>query len=268
MSQIIKPVALNETVVALNQTTITTNEKLEDIKIQLTSLAGMPAQIRAVLEDYAGEMGGYFNTLNNTIDDLPTEVQTALNNYATNMGNKFTALSNSINTTLTTLSTNLQTIFNRVASVQETEIPKLATSITTLSNTTGTKLDNVKGAIDQQKTALNTAIGTTLKGAVDDQKTTLNTAIGTTLKNTIEDLGDALVGVLASVKSINGETGEVVLDGNKLLINHNQQNSKTVTQMLNEMAAAIAETPLNFSAELITGTSDEYMVVVTQGTPS
>ena len=85
---------------------------------------------------------------------------------------------------------------------------------------------------------------------------------------TLQALTEALVGVLASVKSVNGKYGVVVLDSGDILISKTAQNSKTISEVLTELAAAVAATPLTFTTSQISGSSTDYLLTVTQGTPS
>ena len=104
-----------------------------------------------------------------------------------------------------------------------------------------------------------------------------NTALGllgkdATLQNTNTALGllgkdatlQAVAEILASVKSINGKYGVVVLDSGDILITNG--GSKTVKQVLTELETAVGNTPLTFTPTQISG--DDYKIVVTTGTPS
>ena len=166
--------------------------------------------------------------------------------------------------------------------------------------TTNSKLDSIKSGIDSkageiknaiatQTNTLETALGNTqglgkqindsaarLQSSVDQMKSTLdtdikatNTAIDqhkTATQTGLEVLTNELIGVLASVKSINGKYGVVVLDSGDILISRTTQGSKTVKQMIEEMQATIAKTPLTFGATQIEG--DDYTLTITQGTPA
>lgn len=114
---------------------------------------------------------------------------------------------------------------------------------------TNNKLDDLKTQSTSQSTAL-----TNIKTAIDQ------------LKTSEEALSNDLIGVLGSVKSINNKTGAVVLDSGDLKMDKSQPSSKTVKQMVNEMTAAIAQTPLTFTATQIE--DDDYLLTVTQGTPA
>ena len=83
---------------------------------------------------------------------------------------------------------------------------------------------------------------------------------------TMSSLLTQIVEVLASVKSVNGKYGVVVLDSGDILISKSAVGSKTVAQVLSELAAAVAATPLTFTAQQISG--DDYKIIVTTGTPS
>lgn len=92
--------------------------------------------------------------------------------------------------------------------------------------------------------------------------------LNTQIVNAMGSMTNELIGLLASVKSINGKYGIVVLDSGDILITKDQGNSKTIKQMLTEMNDAIALTPLSFSTELITGTAADYTLNIVVGTPA
>ena len=105
--------------------------------------------------------------------------------------------------------------------------------------------------------------------ATDETLQESNTALGLLAKDvTLLALANALVEVLASVKSINGKYGVVILDSGDILISKNTVGSKTVKTVLTELENAVAETPLSFTATGIPDTEDDYMITVTQGTPT
>ena len=85
---------------------------------------------------------------------------------------------------------------------------------------------------------------------------------------TLQALTEALVGVLASVKSVNGKYGVVVLDSGDILISKTAQGSKTISEVLAELAEAVEATPLTFTTSPISGSSTDYLLTVTQGTPT
>ena len=66
-----------------------------------------------------------------------------------------------------------------------------------------------------------------------------------------------LLAMIDGVKSVNGLTGVVVLDGNNLKINARSATSKTLQEAFS-MAG-------NASVELIEGTIDDYVMTVTNG---
>ena len=102
-----------------------------------------------------------------------------------------------------------------------------------------------------------------------DKRLATDSTLGTLAKDsTLVAFANALVNVLASVKSVNGKYGVVVLDGGDILFSKSAQNSKTIKAMLTEMGTAIAATPLSFMASLISGTESDYRIIVSQGTPS
>ena len=131
--------------------------------------------------------------------------------------------------------------------------------------------------------ATNTALGLLAKDATLDEvakdATLDEVAKDATLLDTNVALGllaqdaslvtfaNALVEVLASVKSVNGKYGVVVLDSGDILISKSIQNSKTVQEVLQEATDAIARTPLTFATSAIAGTEDDYLLTVTTGTP-
>ena len=126
------------------------------------------------------------------------------------------------------------------------------------------------GNVTQDTTlaATNTAIGATNTAlgllAKDATLTATNTALAAT-NTALETLLNGLIGVLASVKSVNGQSGVVVLDSGDILIDQTLVSSKTVQEMLSEMETAISQTPLSFSTSQISG--NDYLLTVTQGTP-
>ena len=73
----------------------------------------------------------------------------------------------------------------------------------------------------------------------------------------------AIAEILASVKSVNGKYGVVVLDSGDILITNG--GSKTIKQVLTELQAAVDNTPLSFTAQAASG--GDYKIVITTGTP-
>lgn len=136
----------------------------------------------------------------------------------------------------------------------------------TLKSGIDSKASDIKTAIDQQKSTIETQAGN-IKTAIDQQKNTLDSDINGT-NSMLSVFANAMVEVLASVKSINGKYGVVVLDSGDLLINKNASGSKTVKTMVEEMQEAIAKTPLHFSTESNPDISDDYTLMVTLGTPA
>lgn len=66
-----------------------------------------------------------------------------------------------------------------------------------------------------------------------------------------------LLSMIDGVKSVNGLTGAVVLDGNNLKINARSATSKTLQEAFSMAGSA--------SVELIDGTTDDYVMTVTNG---
>ena len=66
-----------------------------------------------------------------------------------------------------------------------------------------------------------------------------------------------LLSMIDGIKSVNGLTGDVVLDGNNLKINARSETSKTLKEAFSMAGSA--------SAELIEGTTDDYVMTVTNG---
>lgn len=124
------------------------------------------------------------------------------------------------------------------------------TKLDTLKTGIDAKADVIKTAIDQQKTAIQTAI--------DQQKTTIDTDIRT--------LADSLIGVLASVKSVNGKYGVVVLDSGDILIS--KSGGKTIRETVSDMQTAISKTPMTIVASEISMSVDDYLASITTGTPT
>ena len=124
-----------------------------------------------------------------------------------------------------------------------------------------------------RRLATNTTMDTLAKDTTVNTlaKDTTLQAIGTSLGTlaaggSISALADALVDALASVKTVNGKYGVVVLDSGDILITKTNTSGKTVKQILTELQAAVSATPLEFSASQVSG--DDYKVTVTTGTPS
>ena len=186
----------------------------------------------------------------------------------------------------------LQTTNSKLDSIKsgiDSKAGEIKNAIATQTNTLETALGNTQGlgkqindsaarlqsSVDQMKSTLDTDIKAT-NTAIDGMKSTLdtdikatNTAIDqhkTATQTGLEVLTNELIGVLASVKSINGKYGVVVLDSGDILISRTTQGSKTVKQMIEEMQATIAKTPLTFGATQIEG--DDYTLTITQGTPA
>ena len=137
--------------------------------------------------------------------------------------------------------------------------------------------DSTLGSVAKDATlqASNTALGllakdSTLGGVAKDATLEAsNTALGLLAKDeTLLAMANALVDVLASVKSINGKYGVVILDSGDILISNNTVGSKTVKAVLTELEEAVAETPLSFTATAIPDTEADYKITVTQGTPT
>lgn len=115
------------------------------------------------------------------------------------------------------------------------------------------------------------AIATAQEGT-NDELSGLGTAIGDNLEAlellSKDETLQAIASILSSVKSVNGKYGVVVLDSGDILISKTAQNSKTVKTVLTELETAVDETPLAFTPSLISGTTDQYKITVTTGTPS
>ena len=119
-------------------------------------------------------------------------------------------------------------------------------------------------AKDTTVQSTNTALGLLAK---DTTLQLTNTALGLLAKDaSLQEMATALVEVLASVNSVNGKYGVVVLDSGDILISKTAVGSKTIAQVMTELQAAVAATPLSFTATLIEG--NDYQVTVAQGTPS
>lgn len=151
---------------------------------------------------------------------------------------------------------------------------RLATDATLQATNTALGLLGKDATLGQIKTAL----GLLAKdGTLDDIKDAIALlASNTTLQATNTALGllgkdaslQAIANILASVKSVNGKYGVVVLDSGDILISKNTQNSKTTKQVLTELQNAIDATPLTFTASEISGKPGQYALIVETGTPS
>ena len=144
--------------------------------------------------------------------------------------------------------------------------------------TTNQKIDNLNTQITEALTSLATDINTaltdysgaqeeTLSGFAEDMNTTLS-GFASDMNATLTNLSNELVGVLVSLKSVNGKYGAVVLDSGDIVISKSVSGSKTIAQVLAEIQTAISLTPLDFGVEQISGTEDEYLLTIDQGTPS
>ena len=155
---------------------------------------------------------------------------------------------------------------------------RLATETTLQATNTALGLLGKDASLQEIKTALGllakdgtlndikTALGLLAK---DVTLTATNTALGLLAKDTtLLAMANALVDVLASVKSINGKYGVVIMDSGDILISKNTVGSKTVKTVLTELEEAVAETPLSFTATAIPDTEDDYMITVEQGIPT
>ena len=121
-------------------------------------------------------------------------------------------------------------------------------------------------ATDTTLQASNTALGLLAKDATLQNS---NAALALLAKDaTMVAFANALVEVLAAVKSVNGKYGVVVLDSGDILISKNTVGSKTVKQVMTELEDAVAATPLSFTASAIQGADGDYKITVTTGTPS
>ena len=66
-----------------------------------------------------------------------------------------------------------------------------------------------------------------------------------------------LLSMIDGVKSVNGLTGDVVLDGNTIKINARSATSQTLGQAFTKAGRA--------SVELVSGTSEDYKLTITNG---
>ena len=91
---------------------------------------------------------------------------------------------------------------------------------------------------------------------------------------TVADNLNAIAEGIASVHSVNGQTGDVVIDSTNIPVS--QSNTKTIAQVLSEeqttvnsavssMQSAIARTPVSFSASAIE--DEDFLLTVALSTP-
>lgn len=73
----------------------------------------------------------------------------------------------------------------------------------------------------------------------------------------LDETMQELLSMIDGVKSVNGSTGAVVLDGTNIKINARSETSKTLQQAFTMAGSA--------SAELIEGSTDDYVMIVTNG---
>lgn len=85
-----------------------------------------------------------------------------------------------------------------------------------------------------------------------------------------------LAEAIEAVHSVNGMTGDVIIDAGTIKTNKLDSSSKTISQILSEeqtlvngviaeLQAAIARTPVSFSTNVIE--NDDYQLSITLGTP-
>lgn len=140
---------------------------------------------------------------------------------------------------------------------------------------TNQKLTDLGTKIDQHKSETAGQIGA-IATKIDQHKTETSSqisGIGTKLTNVATNL-NAIAEGIASVHSVNGQTGDVVIDSTNIPVS--QSNSKTIAQVLSEeqttvnsavssMQSAIARTPVSFSASAIE--DDDFLLTVALSTP-
>lgn len=132
----------------------------------------------------------------------------------------------------------------------------------------GTKIDSHKTETAGQIASLGTKI--------DNHKTETSSqisGIGTKLTAVATNLNSIAEGI-ASVRSVNGQTGDVVIDASNIPISRG--NNKTISQVLSEeqtsvssavseMQSAISRTPVSFSTSSIE--NEDYLLTVALATP-
>lgn len=132
----------------------------------------------------------------------------------------------------------------------------------------GTKIDQHKSETAGQLASLGTKLD-----AHKTDTTAQIAGIGTKLTDVASNL-DAIAEGIASVHSVNGMTGDVVLDSTTIKVS--SSNSKTIAQVLSEeqssvdsavseVQAAVARTPVSFSASSIE--DDDYLLTIALATP-
>lgn len=118
-----------------------------------------------------------------------------------------------------------------------------------------------------------------LGGKVDSHKDTTSAKL-TELGGKVDTLGTKMQNIadaIESVHSVNGMTGDVVIDSTTIKTNKLDPNSKSIAQFLSEeqsavdtematLQAAIGRTPLTFAAEQIE--DDDYLLTFTVGVPA
>lgn len=130
--------------------------------------------------------------------------------------------------------------------------------------------------LDETGQETNTKL-TELGGKVDSHKEQTAESLSE-LSSQVEATEEALTAVaeaIAAVHSVNGMTGNVVLDSSSIVLNK-FNNSKTISQVLSEeqgtvttalqtIQEAITRTPVSFSTSVIE--EDEYLLTIALATP-
>lgn len=136
-------------------------------------------------------------------------------------------------------------------------------------------LDETGQVTNQRLTDLGTKIDAH-KTETASQISGIGTKLNSVATNTaaVANNLNAIAEGIASVHSVNGRTGDVVIDSTNIPLS--QTNVKTISQVLSEeqssvssavseIQAAVARTPVSFSANVIE--NDDYLLAIALGTP-
>ena len=153
----------------------------------------------------------------------------------------------------------------------------LGSKINEHKNATSQGLSTLGDKIDSQSAASSQSLAT-LGGKIDSQSAASSQSLATlggkvdNLSTRMQNIADAI----ESVHSVNGMTGDVVIDSTTIKTNKLDPNSKSIAQFLSEeqsavdtematLQEAIGRTPLTFAAEQIE--DDDYLLTFTVGAP-
>lgn len=143
--------------------------------------------------------------------------------------------------------------------------------------TTNQRLNELGGKVDSHKDTTSQSLAT-LGGKIDSQSAASSQSLST-LGGRVDALGVKMQNIadaIESVHSVNGMTGDVVIDSTTIKTSKLDPNSKSIAQFLSEeqsavdtemtmLRAAIGRTPLTFATTQIE--DDDYLLTFTVGVP-